>query len=125
MPGKRNVTRHSNILAYLFLPCNEKQKKDIYEKVILNDEVAQITTPYFKFYENQVHCLAGNGMLLEESIRKSGKVPVPGGCVQVSMNKKELRVKTDVPGGILWIGEKKYTLEPGVEFIGEYENEEN
>lgn len=202
--GKRNVTRHSNILAYLFLPCNEKQKKDIYEKVILNDKVAQITTPYFKFYENQVHCLAGNGMLLEESIRKyygsmlatgattlyeeydpamegvqhyamygnpyekslchawsaspiyllgnfrlgvqntgiayetfdvrpmlgdlqefSGKVPVPGGCVQVSMNKKELRVKTDVPGGTLWIGEKKYTLEPGVEFVGGYENEEN
>lgn len=68
--GRRNVTRHSNILAYLFLPCSEKQKKNIYEKVILNEEVRQITTPYFKFYENQVHCLEGNGRLLEESIRK-------------------------------------------------------
>ncbi len=67
--GRRNVTRHSNILAYLFLPCSEKQKKDIYEKVILNEEVRQITTPYFKFYENQVHCLEGNAELLEESIR--------------------------------------------------------
>lgn len=201
--GKRNVTRHSNILAYLFLPCSEEQKKDIYERVVLNDQVAQITTPYFKFYENQVHCLAGNGTLLEESIRNyygsmletgattlyeeydpdmkgtehyamygnpyekslchawsaspiyllgnfrmgvqntgiayetfdvrpmlgdlkefSGKVPVPGGCVQVSVKKGELRVKTDVPGGTLWVGDKKYTLEPGVEFIGGWEHEE-
>lgn len=68
--GKRNVTRHSNILAYLFLPCSRKQKKDIYTKVILNDAVRQITTPYFKFYENQVHCLEGNNKLLEESIRQ-------------------------------------------------------
>lgn len=68
--GKRNVTRHSNILAYLFLPCSQKQKKDIYTKVILNDAVRQITTPYFKFYENQVHCLEGNEKLLEESIRQ-------------------------------------------------------
>ena len=67
--GKRNVTRHSNILAYLFLGCSAEQKKDIYERVILNDDVSQITTPYFKFYENQVHCQEGNAKLLEESIR--------------------------------------------------------
>lgn len=24
--GKRNVTRHSNLLAYLFLPCSKEQK---------------------------------------------------------------------------------------------------
>ncbi|MFV0402236.1 MAG: hypothetical protein ACK5LX_16685 [Oscillospiraceae bacterium] len=68
--GKRNVTRHSNILAYLFLPLDEDVKVDIYERVLLNDDVRQITTPYFKFYENQVHCLAGNGDLLERSIRE-------------------------------------------------------
>ncbi len=67
--GKRNVTRHSNILAYLFLPCSETVKNSIYENVILNDYVQQITTPYFKFYENQVHCQHGNERLLEESIR--------------------------------------------------------
>lgn len=67
--GKRNVTRHSNILAYLFLPCSEEQKKDIYEKVILNQEIPQITTPYFKFYENQVHCMAGNPEILEKAMR--------------------------------------------------------
>lgn len=66
--GNRNVTRHSNILAYLFLPCSEEIKKNIYEKVVLNDEIKQITTPYFKFYENQVHCLAGFPEKLEETI---------------------------------------------------------
>ncbi len=68
--GLGNVTRHSNILAYLFLPLDEEQKHEIYRRVILNDQVAQITTPYFKFYENQVHCLEGNDRLLEESIRQ-------------------------------------------------------
>lgn len=68
--GRRNVTRHSNILAYLFLPCSEEQKQQIYERVILNDDVAAITTPYFKFYENQVHCEAANGKLLEKSLRE-------------------------------------------------------
>lgn len=68
--GKRNVTRHSNILAYLFLPLSEQLKNDIYERVLLNDDVAQITTPYFKFYENQVHCEHGNTTLLEQSIRE-------------------------------------------------------
>ncbi len=66
--GKRNVTRHSNILAYLYLPCTEQQKKDIYERVIRNDRIRQITTPYFKFYENQVHCLAGNIRGMEEGL---------------------------------------------------------
>ena len=68
--GKRNVTRHSNILAYLFLPLNEEVKASLYEQVVLNDDVRHITTPYFKFYENQVHCESGNNKLLEHSIRK-------------------------------------------------------
>lgn len=57
--GKRNVTRQTNILAYLFLSCSEQQKKDIYNLVIENGDVPAIPTPYFKFYENQVHCEAG------------------------------------------------------------------
>ncbi|MDL2233044.1 hypothetical protein LJC63_05625 [Ruminococcaceae bacterium OttesenSCG-928-L11] len=68
--GQRNVTRHSNILAYLFMPLSDTVKAGIYRDVILNDAVRQITTPYFKFYENQVHCEAGNPHLLETSIRE-------------------------------------------------------
>lgn len=67
--GKRNITRQCNILAYLFLPCNERLKKNIYEKVILNAKVPPITTPYFKFYENRVHCEEHNTGLLEASLR--------------------------------------------------------
>ncbi len=67
--GKKNITRHSNILAYLFLPCGRELKSAIYKKVILNDAVPQITTPYFKFYENQVHCMEGNTAMLDASIR--------------------------------------------------------
>ena len=48
--GRQVVTRQSNILAYLFLTEDSKVRADIYEKVILNDEVRQISTPYFKFY---------------------------------------------------------------------------
>lgn len=194
--GKRNVTRHSNILAYLFLPCTAKQKQDIYERVILNDQVAQITTPYFKFYENQVHCMQGNGGILEQSIREyygsmletgattlyeeydpkkkgaehyamygnpyekslchawsaspiyllgcfrlgvrntgvayetfevrpvcgdlkefSGRVPVPGGTVSVSVNGQEVRVLSDIPGGTLIAEGTRYALEAGKETV--------
>jgi alpha-L-rhamnosidase len=194
--GRRNVTRHSNILAYLFLPCSAEQKKDLYERVILNDEVPQITTPYFKFYENQVHCEAGNSRLLEESIRQyygsmlktgattlyeeydplksgaehyamygrpfekslchawsaspvyllgcfrlgvkntgiaydtfevcpqpgelrefSGRVPVPGGSVAVSVNRREVRVLSTVPGGTLILPGCRIKLKPGQETV--------
>ena len=67
--GKKNVSRQSNILAYLYLNCSKEIRKNIYEKVVCNDNVTAITTPYFKFYENQVHCEEGNLDLLEESIR--------------------------------------------------------
>ena len=67
--GKNQVTRHSNLLAYLFLPMAGSMKKDIYDHVILNANVPQITTPYFKFFENQVHCLEGNVKGLEDSLR--------------------------------------------------------
>ena len=196
--GKRNVTRQNNILAYLFLPCSEEQKKNIYKNVVLNDEVLQITTPYFKFYENQVHCKEGNGKLLEESIRNyygsmlatgatslyeeydpkmkgaehygmyghpfekslchawsaspiyllgnyrlgvqntgvaydsfevrpnlgdlkevSGKVPVPGGCVSVKMNQKEVRVLSEIKGGTLIMNQVSYELPPGKEIVVE------
>jgi alpha-L-rhamnosidase len=194
--GKRNVTRQSNILAYLFLPCTDEMKKDIYEKVVLNDAVTQITTPYFKFYENQVHCKAGDAKMLEESMRKyygsmlatgattlyeeydpamkgaehyamyghpyqkslchawsaspiylfgafrmgvqntgiaystfdvrpllgdmksfEGTVPVPGGVVRVSVNGQEIRVKSDIPGGTLYIGSEARLLQAGEETI--------
>ena len=45
-------------------------KREIYQNVIQNKEIREITTPYFKFYENQVHCQEGNIEFLEKSLRE-------------------------------------------------------
>lgn len=66
--GNKKITRQTNIFAYLFLKCTDTQKRQIYRNVIMNDDVAPITTPYFKFYENQVHCLEGNTDYLDKLI---------------------------------------------------------
>ena len=57
--GKNNVTRHANIFALLFDFADEKQRASIIENVLLNDEITQIKTPYFKFYELEVLCSIG------------------------------------------------------------------
>ena len=54
--GKRNVTRHANIFAILFNLADEQQQEEILEKVLENDAVPQITTPYFNFFELDVLC---------------------------------------------------------------------
>lgn len=68
--GKRNVTKQNNILAYLFLPCTQEQKQNIYEKVINSTKVPAITTPYFKFYENQVRCENGDIDSMQEELEQ-------------------------------------------------------
>ena len=45
------MTRHANIFAVLFDFVDETKKQQILKNVLLNDEVTQITTPYFKFFE--------------------------------------------------------------------------
>ncbi len=67
--GRKNVTRQNNLLAYLYLNISETMKKNIYEKVVCDPAVTPITTPYFKFYENQVICEEGDDIRLEESLR--------------------------------------------------------
>ncbi len=49
--GRRNVTRHANIFAVLFDFAEERQKEQIRQNVFYNENVPQITTPYFKFFE--------------------------------------------------------------------------
>lgn len=57
--GKKNVTRHANIFAILFnLVCNDKKNK-IFNNVLLNKKIPQITTPYFKFFELDALCKLG------------------------------------------------------------------
>jgi len=49
--GKRIINRHQNILALLYDFASEAESKLIVEKVLLNEKIPQITTPYFKFFE--------------------------------------------------------------------------
>ena len=49
--GRRNVTRHANIFTVLFDFADDRQRELIRDKVFSNDELPQITTPYFKFFE--------------------------------------------------------------------------
>lgn len=67
--GRKNVTRQNNLLAYLYLDIPAQIRKNIYERVVCDPEVTAITTPYFKFYENQVICEEGDDRRLEESLR--------------------------------------------------------
>ena len=64
--GKRNVTRHANILALLFGYAGNKRER-ILRHVLLNAAVPAIRTPYFKFYELDALCDAGQ---MEEVLRR-------------------------------------------------------
>lgn len=57
--GRRHVTRHANIFAILFDIAEEERKRLLVDSVLLSDEVAQITTPYFKFFEMDALCKMG------------------------------------------------------------------
>lgn len=58
--GRRHVTRHANIFAVLFGIADAARAEEIFENVIQNPEIAQITTPYFKFYELEMLCRMGH-----------------------------------------------------------------
>ncbi len=57
--GKDHISRHANIFAVLFGIANAEQIKDIAERVLFNEQIPEITTPYFKFYEMDALCKMG------------------------------------------------------------------
>lgn len=65
--GKRHVSRHPNILAVLFDLVTPERQQSILNKVLLNEQITQITTPYFKFFEQDALCKLGqqNQVLLQ------------------------------------------------------------
>ena len=48
---QNKVTRCANMFAVLFDLLDEEKTQSVIEKVLCNDEVQQITTPYMRFYE--------------------------------------------------------------------------
>ncbi len=53
------VTRYANMFGIFFNYFNEDQKLSIKNKVLLNDDILQITTPYMRFYELEALCAMG------------------------------------------------------------------
>ncbi|MGI6240173.1 MAG: alpha-rhamnosidase, partial [Christensenellales bacterium] len=57
--GRRNVTRHANVLAVLYDFAPEKSAR-ILRDVLYNDAIEPITTPFFKFFELAALCHMGD-----------------------------------------------------------------
>lgn len=67
--GKKQVTRHANIFAVLYDFVNENKKNKILKNVIHNDNIAQIVTPYFKFFELDMMGKIGERQYVLDQIR--------------------------------------------------------
>ena len=55
----KQVTKFPNMFAILYGLAHEKQRHEIMQSVMLNPDVAPITTPYMRFYELEVLCMDG------------------------------------------------------------------
>ncbi len=53
------ITRHANIFATILGFADEEKKKIICERVLNNDDITKITTPYFELYELEALALTG------------------------------------------------------------------
>ncbi|MFC5682219.1 family 78 glycoside hydrolase catalytic domain [Flavobacterium sp. MAHUQ-51] len=53
------VTRYANMFGIFFNYFNEEQKQSIKNKVLLNNDILKITTPYMRFYELEALCAMG------------------------------------------------------------------
>jgi len=67
-PGAQ-VRRHANIFAVIFGFADAAKRQSILRRVLLNDEVPQITTPYFRFYELDALCQLGCQAQVTEILR--------------------------------------------------------
>lgn len=54
-----NVTRYANMFGIFFDYFTADQKLGVKKNVLLNDNVAKITTPYMRFYELEALCAMG------------------------------------------------------------------
>ncbi|WP_412989802.1 GH36-type glycosyl hydrolase domain-containing protein [Pediococcus siamensis] len=57
---KRHVTRHANIFAILFGYVDDAKAKQLVQRVLMNPEIPEIKTPYFKFWEQEAFAKMGH-----------------------------------------------------------------
>lgn len=53
------ITKHANIFALMFNLLDKNQVSSVVNKVLLNESIQKIKTPYFRFYELAALCEAG------------------------------------------------------------------
>lgn len=58
--GLNNVTRHANIFAVIYDFVCKTKSRSIYKNVLENDNITQITTPYFEFFQLIAYCKLGD-----------------------------------------------------------------
>ena len=66
--GKNALHRQQNIFAVLYDFATYDEQKEILEKILLNDEITAIKTPYFKFYELLAVCKAGRADIAQKAL---------------------------------------------------------
>lgn len=71
--GRNHVTRHANIFAIMYGIATKEQTESIQKNVLFNDEITQITTPYFEGYELDVMGMLGQFDFIEHKIRSYWK----------------------------------------------------
>lgn len=81
--GRNNVTRHANIFAIMYDIATEEQKKSIIENVLKNDNITQITTPYFEGYELDVFGMTENFDYIENKINTYWKGMIDLGATTI------------------------------------------
>ena len=64
------VTRYANMFGIFFNYFDEDQRQSIKNKVLLNDDILHITTPYMRFYELEAFCALGEHELVLDEIRE-------------------------------------------------------
>jgi len=63
------VTRYTNMFAIFFNYLTDKQKDGIKDKVIMNDNVMKISTPYMRYYELEAMCTMGETNYVMQEMR--------------------------------------------------------
>ncbi|MBS1660550.1 MAG: sodium/solute symporter [Bacteroidetes bacterium] len=65
--GEDRVTRYTNMFAIFFDYLDAGQREGVRRRVLLNDSIQKITTPYMRFYELEALCVLGDqGRVLKE-----------------------------------------------------------
>ena len=66
--GKNVINRQQNILALLYDFTDERESKRIVKDILLNDDIHELTTPYFSFFELLAFCKNGYVEVAQQKI---------------------------------------------------------